>query len=579
MLFDIVPDLFEEDLDEFLNGTSRLPSGGPYKHVSTPKKLTKANIENDPRFDVLSGSVTGHVTEEELWLFTQLWKEHKARQAAAQALISAGSKSDEAAPLTPSSETAAPELSSPPLSAPARTIIPPRSNTGALGGFDLPHQELTRQQQKGSIHLSLFRIPRIPEAETLIDDLSGQIERYEDRNQARARKRRAAVATQFRWAVSAFTGSVLTAWACVPARPVSLSLHRPAFQTVDIGHTTFVAVLDAMLALGYLQQRRGGRSRDGKVGNASRFWPTPMLLTLAVKHGINVGNAKAAFGYRRNTCKARPKVTQPIILRAFPNHPNAQRGPLLTVDPHDPIACILRREVEELNSSAASVRVEGCLPPQWRRQFIGDFRLYGRLHAQGEGNYQGMTPEDRLRNIRIGGEPVVEIDIASSHLSILHGLLRLPLPEGDLYAVAGVPRRIVKAWITATLGKGSPVTKWSSETLQRCPEVADYCAKVVKAAAIARYPFLATVAEVAAEFSHIALANRVLPHLLMGIEAEVIMEVVQALRFKTVLALPMHDGLIVPASIEVEARRLLIEAGERIAGVTLRLDVDRMPPA
>ena len=114
-----------------------------------------------------------------------------------------------------------------------------------------------------------------------------------------------------------------------------------------------------------------------------------------------------------------------------------------------------------MNAFAAATRVEGCLPPRWFRQFNGDFRLFGRICAAGPGNYQSMPAAERLRSIRIAGEPVVEIDIRASLLTFLHGALRLPLPEGDLYALPGIPREVAKGWINATLGKGTPVEKWS----------------------------------------------------------------------------------------------------------------------
>ena len=54
---------------------------------------------------------------------------------------------------------------------------------------------------------------------------------------------------------------------------------------------------------------------------------------------------------------------------------------------------------------------------------------------------------------------------------MLHGLLRLPLPGGDLYELQGVPRDVAKAQVTATLVKGSPASKWSADSLRRQPEL------------------------------------------------------------------------------------------------------------
>jgi hypothetical protein len=194
----------------------------------------------------------------------------------------------------------------------------------------------------------------------------------------------------------------------------------------------------------------------------------------------------------------------------------------------------------------------------------------------GGGNYQNMSRELRRGAIRIAGEPVVEIDIRSSLLSVLHGLLRLPLPEGDLYALPGVPRDVVKKVVNITLGKGSPVLKeWPADLLRNRPELRDHPAPSVMAAALARYRFLAEPALVAEEFRHIADPRKVLIHLLMGVESEILLDAIEALRAERVLGLPMHDGLIVPASTEALACELIRAAGKRVAGAELRLKVDR----
>ena len=95
------------------------------------------------------------------------------------------------------------------------------------------------------------------------------------------------------------------------------------------------------------------------------------------------------------------------------------------------------------------------------------------------------------------------------------------------------------------------------------------------AAALARYPFLAEAWRIAEGFRNLAKPHRVLIHALMGVESDVILDTLQALRAEGVLGLPMHDGIIVPASAEARACELLRQAAEREAGVELRLKVDR----
>ncbi|MFC7543277.1 hypothetical protein ACFQU2_32690 [Siccirubricoccus deserti] len=109
------------------------------------------------------------------------------------------------------------------------------------------------------------------------------------------------------------------------------------------------------------------------------------------------------------------------------------------------------------------------------------------------------------------------------------------------------------------------------------PELGRYSIAAVNAAVVARYPMLAEPCRLTEGFSHLAPPHRTVIHMLMGTESDVVMDTLVALQARGIFGLPMHDGLIVPASAETVACELLIDAGTRFAGLTLRLDVDRQP--
>ena len=141
----------------------------------------------------------------------------------------------------------------------------------------------------------------------------------------------------------------------------------------------------------------------------------------------------------------------------------------------------------------------GCLPPRWKRVFTAHVDLGGRWTAVGkEGVYQTMSERERPAQITINGSPVVEVDVTASHLSIMHGLLGLPLPADDPYGFPEVPHKVAKAWITATLGKGSSVKRWSARTVNDNPELTDHDPKRVGAIICERYGFLQSPAEAVA---------------------------------------------------------------------------------
>jgi hypothetical protein len=118
-----------------------------------------------------------------------------------------------------------------------------------------------------------------------------------------------------------------------------------------------------------------------------------------------------------------------------------------------------------------------------------------------------------------------------------------------------VPRAVVKAWITATLGKGTSVRRWAKRAIKDNPALLKYDAKDVGRLICERYPFLRAparnVADVAglSQLEHIDTPERLLTHRLMAIEAQALTGAIAYLRNgRGVLALPIHDSLIVPLS-------------------------------
>jgi hypothetical protein len=246
----------------------------------------------------------------------------------------------------------------------------------------------------------------------------------------------------------------------------------------------------------------------------------------------------------------------------------------------------LRREVEEVNAFAAQIDVRGCLPPRWKRVFTFNSLLGGRWIAVGkEGVYQTMSEQERPAKIIIDGEPVAEFDVSACQLSIVHGLLSLSLPDGDLYHIGRYPRDVVKSWITATLGKGSAVTRWSRKDPKAFTRNSAYDPREVGAAICGRYPFLRAPAVALAgpagldRMARIAKPEMLLTHRLMNIEAGALTLAMRALRNDwRCLALPLHDGLLVPRSVAREAEDTLRWAFNQVIGVRVRVTIDPAPP-
>jgi hypothetical protein len=435
--------------------------------------------------------------------------------------------------------------------------------------------------------LPLSLRPVSPGAVDLTARITAEALRYETTG-PRQLGRRAAGQAKLAGAVGAVVGGLLTAWGRAEPRASWRSLSADAFTGATVGEPAFRAVMDCLVSWGFVAGAAGVRFKRGtgygetSHGLAARYRPTAALLALATGCGITPGSL--GTDYQHTFSGTAPKVKSALAIRSLGEKRRGGRGAGVKRDivirAEDPMAAGLLADVEAQNAFAAVFDVRGCLPPRWRRVFTECWDLGGRFVALGaDGAYQTLSKLLRSE-ITIDGHPTVEIDVAASHLSLMHGLLGLPLPPGDLYTAvmlagsvhSGDAREVVKAWVLGTLGKGSPVRRWSADA----PPVARaYGPLAIGAAIIAVYPFLQTPSAVVTGLADLGTPARLLPHKLMAVEATALTAAMANLRQQGVLALPVHDSLIVRADAADAACAALGEAYVALAGVRPRLTVNR----
>ena len=193
----------------------------------------------------------------------------------------------------------------------------------------------------------------------------------------------------------------------------------------------------------------------------------------------------------------------------------------------------------------------------------------GRLYAISELHYQRLKKAQRLK-IKINGEAVVEIDINASYLRILHGLRKFPLPAGrDIYAIKGLSRVIVKAWITATLGHTGFHRAWPSKAIEAIGKAGivrpkSMTAQRVQEKVLERFPVLHDWPTCGIRWSH-----------LMHDESEAVIKTMSTLSSLGIPALPVHDSIIVPKSAAELATNALVETLEGKFGVAFKVSISR----
>jgi hypothetical protein len=143
----------------------------------------------------------------------------------------------------------------------------------------------------------------------------------------------------------------------------------------------------------------------------------------------------------------------------------------------------------------------------------------------------------------IDGEPVAELDVHASWLTLAHGLAGVPLPDKqDLFDFPGLMRDAVKLWHNAFINNGAKnLGNWPSGTPQ---DIRSQSRKEIRSALLGAYPFLG---DVRALLSVPEDQPKLCGEVLTAMEARAVLGATFELMEHGILALPVHDSLVVQA--------------------------------
>lgn len=359
------------------------------------------------------------------------------------------------------------------------------------------------------------------------------------------------------------------------------SLDKKAFSSQEqkVSHNHFKLITSKMIAKGYLTHTPGQlypeqdfANPDGSDapmiwnGKASHYTPTLKLIKLVRKYGLKKKGLSQHFG------KDKPSVTVQVKRPSQSNGRQKLRGRVVPQSEiiKDPLYQSHKKEMELVNNFLSEQKLEGG-------EFVGLKRVFnnytetgyiwnagGRMYDIDQNGYQKLSKEARSR-MTINGEAVAEIDIEACFLSILCGLLKRPLPKHDMYVIEGIPRQVVKSWMTISLTNGKLATRWPPSALQslkeKLPASQIPTAGQVKDAVVGRYPWLERLSETEIGWSQ-----------LQHIESKIMLQTVKDLVAEKIPAYPVHDSVIVPASKATIARETLAYWFMAKAGVKGRID-------
>jgi hypothetical protein len=198
---------------------------------------------------------------------------------------------------------------------------------------------------------------------------------------------------------------------------------------------------------------------------------------------------------------------------------------------------------------------------RWLRRIFNNGRLDngGRLYG---GFWIPMNKDDRVTDVTIKDEPVVSLDFGQCAINIAYAEMGAVPPEGDLYLIPGLEdsREGVKALLNAQLHRPSAMTRVPRGTRRL-------------------FPTHLKVEKVIELIAHHHPAIQSLFYKGFGmkgffIESEIMMRSLLALKDRGIVALPVHDCLVV-ALPDAEAARDVMRASFReVTGAMVDVEIE-----
>ena len=184
----------------------------------------------------------------------------------------------------------------------------------------------------------------------------------------------------------------------------------------------------------------------------------------------------------------------------------------------------------QFNSTACPEPVNAEARRLQRRFTQGRFDSGGRLFG---GFWETLPKEARLRDIRINGEAVVELDYSQFNPTVAYSLAKASPADGDAYTLSGLEkyRDEIKDVFNSMLFK-HPVRKFPQNKRGRIPKQVKV--EEVVNAILRRHPALKQV-----------FSSGVIGHELQFIESEIMVAVLLECLKRNIVVLPIHDGLLV----------------------------------
>jgi len=279
----------------------------------------------------------------------------------------------------------------------------------------------------------------------------------------------------------------------------------------------------------------------------TKLIPSLQFVSLLDKHGIKTGDVGRAAG------------GETIILQAGPEHER------LLIDYRDSAEAVrLHAEMSAINEALAKANIrlngEASGPIHLTRRFDASsatdapsFDRHGRIY----GGFWENLPRAERHLLTIGGEPVADLDFSSMFVRLAYIRQGAEPPEGDLYAIPGLEghRDGVKRVLSSLFFRETKARRLPHDATSLLP--VGWTMSRFRNAIVEIHPAIAPLLDTDIGFE------------LMAAESNLLVAVLLRLISEGVVALPMHDGLMVAQSKKALASKAMEEVSLAKLGVSL----------
>lgn len=393
------------------------------------------------------------------------------------------------------------------------------------------------------------KLPASPSIRALIDEVESLIARHE----TRVRRRKGADQKIHRAAISALVADLVHRHVDSPGAWLSVELSKKCLgakaRRAPFMTEAFAQLVHAMARSGVIELDLGFRAAFAKW--RTRIRAAPWLMTAI---------DEAELGYP-DVGRDPDLLGDPLVLKAGGQGAEDVRLEL----PMGAGVDRLRREMREINRWLAGVSLswEGDDPlVDTGQRFLRRVFNEGRLDRGGRlfgGFWLNLPSQKRLESLRIEGRRIASVDFAQMAVRLAYAKVGAPAPPGDLYAHRWHPREGVKLMLTALLSASAPfrrMPRGGRSHFRRGVSVDDLVAELGRL-----HPAI----------SHLFFRGNATE--LMFLESQVTVAALLALKSRGVVALPVHDCVLVAEDCVGEASEVLMRCSEEVTGVCIPVSV------